>query len=132
MKVTIYMLLLVAAIVWECLDDINGDTIKSNKKDVLMRSGFFLGAILYSWIWMGNALLPSALMPFAVFFAFFDYLVAYILIRRGVVEVPGAHWFSYLSGKKMFDQWLALIPPAGRIALRVVILAVTITLYIHG
>lgn len=116
-------------LVYELSNDANGDTIKDNRKDIYMRIGMFAVAAVYSWIICERPLLPSIMLPFAVFFAFFDYLVAAILIARRVVEVPGANWYSYLSGKKRFDQWLALIPPHGRMALRAVVLIVTVLLY---
>jgi hypothetical protein len=90
------------ATIWEVWNDRHGDLNK--QYDVIAR-------LILLWI-EGAAihfifhrpLITSLMISTAIFFLLFDYVVTYVLIQNKVIEVPGAHWFSYTGKKGWFDN----------------------------
>lgn len=89
----------------ELYNDRNGDTDKSF--DVVLRVLLMLGAAagclaLHFSFWL------SLNLSVAIFFAFFDYIIAYILIKNGTLEPPRGvkyHWYSYTAKDGIVDNF---------------------------
>lgn len=98
------------ATIWEVWNDRHGDLNKST--DVYIRivllwvEAFVLKFIFHKPSW------AAFILSSAIFFMFFDYLVTYVLIRNKVIEVPGAHWFTYTAKGGLFDnmEWWKFSP----------------------
>lgn len=119
---------LIFPLFWELIDDRHGDAVKKNQVfDMVMRLTFFaLSGIFHQILY--QKFIEGTVLSIAVFFLCFDYLVAYLLIRNGVVI---GHWFSYLSGKKFFDKIMVRLFPWQRLALRICVLIGAIILYFY-
>jgi hypothetical protein len=90
------------ATIWEVWNDKFGDTNKSY--DVAMRTLLLIAEALLLRLVLHKPFFVCLMLSTAVFFLFFDYLVTYVLIRNKVIEVPGAHWFSYTAKRGWFDN----------------------------
>jgi len=70
-----------------------------------------------------------------MFFAFFDYLIGYVLIKNGTLEPPRGvtyHWFTYEAKKGVFDNlktWRK-IGPWGRFLVKSLVLIGATILFI--
>lgn len=112
--------------IYEIIDDRNGETKKDKVRD------FFIAAILYAVIalvnwWMFETLpLRSLALTFAIRLAFFDYVIAYVLIRRGVIV--GKCW-NYRGKTARFDRLIARIDWRVLMAARVIAFASALWLY---
>lgn len=105
-------LLIVGAAAWERYNDRNGDLNK--QEDIYYRSALCILAALINTLlnnpfcddWRRTIafLILSLNVSVAGFFLIFDYWINYTLIKRGVIETSGAHWFSYLRSGG-FDAW---------------------------
>lgn len=131
LKITIEIIAwmsLIFALFWELIDDRYGDSVKKNQVfDMVMRVTFFLvSGVLHQILY--HKFFEGTVLAIAVFFLCFDYLVAYLLIRNGVVI---GHWFSYLSGRKFFDKIMVRLFPWQRLALRICVLIGSITFYFY-
>lgn len=96
------------ATIWEVWNDKFGDTNKSY--DVAMRTLLLIAESLFIRLIIHKPFLTCLLLSTAIFFMFFDYLVAYVLIRNKVIE--GSHWFTYTAKKGLFDnmKWWKFSP----------------------
>lgn len=115
------------ATVWECLNDRNGDTNKS--QDVWLRILLFvLEGALIKWAFGGNVFLAINLSA-AFFFLTFDYLITAILYRNGVITSPA--WFEYLGRSSRVDKiklWKS-IGPYGRLFVKLGYFLLSVWLY---
>jgi hypothetical protein len=122
-------LLLLSPLGWESIDDHKGDL--KHATDVYVRIGIAIIAGLTVYVFTAHTRWSAALLALAVHFFFFDYIVAYILEKNGVIR-PGSHWFTYLG--KSSDQdglkpWVS-IGPWGRLIVRSLVLVTSIYLYV--
>ena len=108
------------ATIWEVWNDRHGDTNKS--EDVVLRCIWFIVEAATLRLFTHKPFFTCLLLSSAVFFLLFDYLVCYFLIRNKVIEVPGAHWFSYMGKSGVVDNlkfwrdmnpWLKLLVRMG-------------------
>lgn len=93
------------ATIWESWSDRNGDLNKS--ADVVIRVILLVieGVILR--LIFNKPFVDSLLLSTAIFFFFFDYLVAYVLIRNKVIEPRRGTtytWWTYTAKKGVFDN----------------------------
>lgn len=106
--------------IYEIIDDRNGETKKDKVRD------FFIAAILYAVIalvnwWMFETLpLRSLALTFAIRLAFFDYVIAYVLIRRGVIV---GKWWNYRGKTARWDQLISKVDWRLLMAARAAVLA---------
>jgi hypothetical protein len=120
MSIFVYCLTLLASIGWEVNDDQAGD-VTGRWKDIGVRSFLWsLSTVAATELFYVPWFVALALQ-LAVFVLLFDYLVAYYLIRKGTVQVKGAHWFSYLSKKKWTDQLQAWANPWARLVVKLAV-----------
>ena len=57
--------------------------------------------------WVGFNFWASLALSIAIHFAFFDYIIAYILIKNGTIEPPKGveyHWFTYTGKSGVVDN----------------------------
>lgn len=128
LAVALYIVTLVVAVAWEVRDDRDGDVEWYDRlKDLLFRALWWSASICYAEFYFGKPLLPSAAMVAASFVLFFDYLMAYYLIKRRIVY---GHWFSYLSKKKWTDQIQAHFNPWVRLLLKIVVFACAVMWFV--
>jgi len=122
-------LLLLAPLVWELIDDHNGDT--KHTLDVYVRIIIAFAAAVAIWILTNHTAWSAFILALAIHFFFFDYLENILLIRNHVI-MPGAHWFTYLgkSSKQDKIQFWRKIGPYGRLAVRAVVLITAIYFYV--
>jgi hypothetical protein len=131
-------LVLFPAVVWERFNDRKGDLNK--KADVFYRGALmFLAANINTLLNAGNCedwrrtltfLLLSINLSISSFFLLFDYWITYTLIKRGIIETPGAHWFTYMR-KGGFDAWepWAKLSPRTRFIIRAGYFVVSLVIY---
>lgn len=126
-------------LIWETVNDSDGDAhisrakvfepyqLLSKKVDVIARIVFALGAGLFDYLVNDRNFFKSVFLAFSAHFFLFDYLIAYILIRR---EIIVGHWFTYLGSKGMDNiyHWRSMDPRA-RLALRAFVFALALWLY---
>jgi len=116
--------------VWECFNDRNGDPNK--KIDVLYRAALMLFAGILCHIFIGVMFYKGAILSGAIHFQLFDYTIAYILIKRKIIETPGATWYNTLGKKGTIDSlniWKRFSPHA-RMIVRVCVSASALTLFL--
>jgi len=104
------ILVLLGAFVWELSDDAHGDFNKRGDvraRAVIMFLTSSLNALLNGKTAAGMVMLffISLNASVAWFFMFFDYTIAYILIKNKVVGLKNVHWFSYLGKVGQVDNW---------------------------
>lgn len=110
--------LLCIPLVWETWNDRNGDAHVSRvgwNKDVQMLSKrvdvyarfIIAGVAAYANTFLGHSIIASIFMCGAIHFLFFDYIVAYILIKNRVIDHVYNRWWSVLGSKGFdnFDWW---------------------------
>jgi hypothetical protein len=117
------------ATIWEVYQDRHGDLNKSD--DVAWRVFLIVIEALAVTAITHKPLIVSLLLSSAVFFLTFDYLVTYVLIRNKVIEVPGAHWFSYTGKKGWFDNLkLWRFSPWIRLGIKLAYFTISLILFI--
>lgn len=135
------LIILTAPLVWELRNDRTGDdhliqigfgwTIPSKSLDVFWRVGI---AVLVAWLnnlITGRGFWPALGLSGGMHLMVFDYGVAYILKKNGVIAVS-AHWFSYL-GTKGFDtiKWWRNRSPFVRLLIRAGVFGLTTLIYFY-
>ena len=119
--IIISILFLFVPCIWECWNDRNGDLNK--RIDLFYRGCLALCAGILCHFFINVPFYKGAELSLAIHFLLFDYMIAYILIKRQVVEVAGTGWFEYLGYKGVVDNirsWRGLAP-AQRAAIRIVV-----------
>lgn len=99
------------ALIWEVWNDKDGDFNKGN--DIFVRLFLFLMEAMALVLITPWHFVACFMLSIAINFLTFDYIIAYVLIRNKVVEVPGAHWFSYMGKSGVVDNlkfWRGLNP----------------------
>jgi hypothetical protein len=117
MKLLVLIFFIIPVIV-EVISDAHGDYNK--KIDVLFRMIFIVGISLIIHF-LGYANFFAAVnVGVAIHFLLFDYVVTSVLIKNKVIEVSGAHWFSYMGRSSKVDNisFWRNIKPWGRFAIR--------------
>jgi hypothetical protein len=128
---TVAIALLFVPAVWEVWNDQDGDD-HSSKADLYARAGLVITCSMVIWLITGRSGIRAALLCTAFHFMIFDYWVAYKLEKNGVIK-PGSCWFTYLSKSAPYDKaplWQRL-GPWGRLVTRIVVLAITLTIYLY-
>lgn len=118
---------------WEASDDRLGDFNK--RRDVWIRGVLTLCVSLVNTILNARnwvvCLATSLNLSVAWFFMFFDYTIAWILIRNKIVEGRGVSWFDYLGKVGRVDNWTPWrgLSQAKHFWIRVAYLAAAVILY---
>lgn len=128
------IILLFGPYVWECIDDKDGDLNK--RQDLYIRAAamitvsVFNGVLNFKNIFIGIA--SSFLLSWGIHFMLFDYTIAFILIKRQVVELKNIHWFSYLGKLGAWDNWSPWrnLTQRNRLLIRLGFLIITAGLYL--
>lgn len=128
----IAFILLCAPTFWEINDDKRGDLNK--KEDVAWR---ILGGCVVSicaWVFADKNPWLAFNMSMAIFFLFFDYLISYILIHNGTIELPRGSkytWFNYTAKSGFVDRvpWWSKLNPWIKLLIRVTYFSISAILY---
>lgn len=136
-------ILLFAPTIRETWNDRKGDFNKG--ADVIIRIVIGLLAALISSIILNRYLEPFNIhhiagrlvafnMSMAIFFLFFDYLISYILIHNGTIELPRGSkqtWFNYTAKSGFVDRvpWWSKLNPYVKLLIRVVYFILSAVLY---
>lgn len=134
------VLLIFGVVIWELFDDRKGDLNK--KEDVFYRGALMLLAACLNTLLngIGNCedwrralffLVLSFNLSVSSFFLLFDYLITYILIKGGVIELgknSPVTWFNYRMGGG-FEFWKKASPMA-RLFIRVGYFVISLVIYL--
>lgn len=117
---------------WELSNDKNGDINK--KHDVYIRIILMLAFSFSPRHFEWAKFLISFNMSAAIFFLFFDYLISYILIHNGTIELPRGSkytWFNYTAKSGFVDRvpWWSKLNPYVKLLIRVVYFGLSAVLY---
>lgn len=110
--------LLSVPLIWEVWNDKDGDAhvsragwneniqMLSKRVDIYARC-VLCGAASMVNTFLGHPLLSSIVMCGAIHFLFFDYIVAYVLMKNRVIDHVYNRWWSVLGSKGFdnFDWW---------------------------
>ena len=110
----------------EVFGDRKGETKKGKIKDGIWLA---VGSVLLagvSW-WFGQNPLSVLLLILGWRILLFDYLIQYVLIKRGVIV---GHWFTYNGETAKFDKLIARIHPVVRLVIKVLIFVGSICFYL--
>ena len=139
---------------WELHNDRNGEDLEDKRNDVFIRgiiaaiSGYLI-MLLVTHRFPGG-LFAGIALAIGYHFLLFDYLIAIILHKRGVInyshywkyidELNGGYWvktkygwFHYLGEKGTIDNvsaWRRMNPWI-RLMIRLIVFQITLLLYIH-
>lgn len=124
-------------LLWEINNDKNGDahisrgflSWTSKKVDVLARLALAFAGGAINTILNDINIYKSVFISGAIHFFFFDYIIAYILIKKGIII---GHWFSYTGSKGMDNTklWKDL-SPTRKFILKLIILIIAIIVYFN-
>lgn len=128
--------------IWELTNDKNGDAhvshfkmlapyvTMSKKVDVIARVGLTIAVALFNYYVNDINAIRTAALAAGVHFFFFDYIIAYLLISRKIIDDRFNNWFSYLGSKGLdnFHYWKTM-DPVGRLVLRILVLALSLIIY---
>lgn len=121
------ILLCFAPTVWEIIDDARGETRKDKIRDAVIAAGLYSVIALALWWILETHPLKSLALMIAIRVMFFDYVIAYVLIRRGVIK---GSWFRYVGKTARWDRALSKVNPWTKLALRIVIFAGSVTYFL--
>lgn len=126
---------LCSALIHELANDAHGDNNK--KMDVFVRGIICIASGTFVWIAgvyhliYDHGLWQSILMAIAIFIMFFDYMIAYILIKNKVIV---GHWFTYMGISSgvvdRYKPWSS-IPPIIKLVIRAAIFFTSLAIYCH-
>lgn len=122
------------AVIWEVYNDRHGDLNKGS--DVLIRVLLFaieaglLVLLFHKDVWI------CFVLSSATHFAFFDYAIAYTLIKNGTLEPPRGityHWFTYTAKAGVVDNlkfWREMNPYL-KLAVRLIYLTLSLIIFLQ-
>lgn len=111
-------LICVGPTVWEIINDRKGETKKDKVKDLLIAVILYAGVALLNWKLIHIHPLKSIALMLAFRMLAFDYIIQWILIRRGIIS---GSWFSYTGKTARWDRWIAKVHPWVRMVIRLVL-----------
>jgi len=131
--------LLASPLVWEITNDKDGDAhitrakvfapyqILSKRIDVYVRVALIAVAAGFNYWVNGVSVSRSVALALAIHFMFFDYGIAFVLIKRKIIV---GHWFTYLGSKGMdnISAWRRMDPRL-RLLARVLVFTGALTFY---
>lgn len=122
-------------LIWEVYNDRNGDAhisrglleLPSKKVDILVRVLIATIVALINFFVFDEALFKSVFLCVAVHFLLFDYIIAFILIKKGIIK---GHWFSYMGSKGIdnYKSWKN-VPPIIKLVIRITIFGIANYIY---
>jgi hypothetical protein len=131
MKLIIALLTLFLPLLWEIYSDRKGETSEEKMRDVLWRLLLTAVAALTNFFLIGKPILDTIFLTLAIHWMFFDYIITWWLIKKGVIETHKT-WFEYLGKFSVMDNlraWVT-IGAKGRFWVKVGVLVVAILIYI--
>lgn len=121
------------ALILEVINDRDGDLNKG--ADVFVRLFFFAFEAWAVHFIFDKPAWAAFLLSTAIFFLFFDYVIAYVLIRNGTLEPPRGvkyHWFSYVAKEGVIDNlkfWKSL-KPGIKLGIRIAYFVLSLVLFL--
>lgn len=117
---------------WEIWNDRKGDLNKS--EDVFFRVLIIAVVSTVNVLLFDVPYFASLLLSLAIHFAFFDYIIAYILIKNGTIEPSRGiklHWFTYVAKSGVVDnlKFWRNMRCGWRFAIRLTFLAVSLLIF---
>jgi hypothetical protein len=121
------LVLCTSILIAQIIDDAFGD--KNKVTDVKRLTVAAVIQSLLMWWLMKFYPWRSLSMMFGFHFMFFDYIIAYVLYKNTITESEEAkHWFSYL-GSNPIDMLWKHWHPGWRLASRVAVFLIALTIY---
>lgn len=121
----IAIILLLTPTAWHLWSDKDGDAKEDKATDILIVIAIAFTASAVGWM-LGQRMLDSLLLAWAIHFFAFDYLINIILYRRHVIETND--WFERL-GNGPVDRLMKKLKPWPRFWVRLGALIVAIVIY---
>lgn len=125
--VLISALLLLVPTAWHLWNDKDGDRPEDKAGDILIVIAIAFTASAIGWM-LGQRMLDSLLLAWAIHFFYFDYAIVWILKKRGIIETKESV-FEYL-GNSPVDRLMKKLSPMTRFWVRIGALIVAIIIYI--
>lgn len=104
----------------EAWTDRKGETSGGKRKDLIWLLIVLFLLTVFAWLLLHVQPLKSIALLLGWRVLFFDYLVAYLLIRNGVIV---GHWFTYSGKTAVFDRLTAKVHPVLRLVVRLSLFA---------
>ena len=134
------MFLFFTPLIWEVLNDKDGDShitrsflkkweVSSKKVDVMVRVIIALCISLINYLFYQIAPWKTILLCGAIHFLLFDYVIAYILIKRGIIK---GNWYSYMGSKGIDNVgWWKNLNPNLKLVARIIIFVIAFLIYFN-
>jgi uncharacterized membrane protein len=122
------ILLLFAPLVWELIQDRNGEAPAEKTQDIFIRLLLAVTAAVVGWYIAGKAIPDGVLLSLAIHFLAFDYMINWILKKRKVIETTESA-FTYL-GSSWTDDVLRQWKPMVRFLVKLGVLVGAVIIYI--
>jgi undecaprenyl pyrophosphate phosphatase UppP len=122
------ILLLFVPLIWELINDRNGEAPNEKTQDIFIRLLLAITAAVVGWYIAGKAIPDGVLLSLAIHFVVFDYAITWILKKRKVIETKESA-FSYL-GKSWTDDVLRQWKPMTRFLVKLGVLVGAVIMYI--
>lgn len=125
--IALAVVLLTIPLLYHLWNDRNGERPQDKTWDIILVTGL---ALIWSFIGYklsGKPIIDGLLLAWGIHFAAFDYLINWILFKRGVIENPD--WFGHL-GKSYTDDVLRQFTPKQRLVMKLVVLGVATLVYV--
>lgn len=116
----IAFILCILPTVLEIIDDARGELKKGKVRDFILAVIFYSGIALFNWQVFEIHPLKSIALMLGVRVMFFDYVVQYVLIKRGVIT---GHWFFYQGKTAKWDRVISYLNPWVVLAVKVIVFA---------
>lgn len=123
----IAIVLCLAPTLWEVYNDRNGEGRTDKTRDAIVAVIMYAAVALVNWWWLDVHPLRSLALTFGFRVILFDYLVQYVLIKRGVIH---GHWFYYKGKTAKFDRIIKYLNPWVVLACRLVLFAACVIAYL--
>jgi hypothetical protein len=122
------IILLTFPLLWHLWNDRNGDKPSDKSMDILIVSIIAVAAAVIGFFISNKPIIDGSLLAWAIHFFAFDYLIVYILKKRGVIETKQSP-FEYL-GSNYTDDVLRQWSPWTRFWIKLGQLIIAIIIYL--
>lgn len=112
---------------YEVWEDRNGEGRTDKTRDAIVAVIMYAAVALVNWWVFETNPLGSLALTFGFRVMLFDYLVQYVLIKRGVIH---GHWFYYKGKTAKFDRIIKYLNPWVVLACRLVVFAACVITYL--
>lgn len=110
---------------YEVWEDRNGEGRTDKTRDAIVAVIMYAAVALVNWWWLDVHPLRSLALTFGFRVLLFDYMVQYVLIKRGVIH---GHWFFFKGKTAKWDRVIKYLNPWVVLACRLVVFGIMLTI----